>query len=192
MSSDNEYKRATAKVSARSEDFPVVGDVITCLHGEAKNYRYLLAHCEGGVVWGRVEGGALKLAPGAESVLLTTTLQEARLFGVDGELHIWRVGDAKFRGRRIREHAESAQYEEAFDERRILWGDHCEKQENGFALLADGMQGLRHWAPVELAAPSTCDVRLRVRSYISEVGAAQVTASRLVGVEVVGVKVVGG
>lgn len=189
MSTERGKVRTLEAVKASVEAFPVNGDVIEVLHGEAKGYGFLLAHTEGGVVWGRVEGGVLILAPGAEAIFKNETLQEARLFGAHGELHVWRVGDAGFRGRCVREDAGAgAQYAQAFDERRMLLGDHCERQENGFALLADGMQGLRHWAPVTSARTGKWDVRLHVRSYVVEKGSGvlEVAAARLVNVDVMG------
>ena len=188
MSSGNVWKRVLVPVRASVEAFPVNGDVTEVLRSEAKNYHYLLAHTEGGVVWGRVNDGTLTLAPGADAMFTAKTLQEARLFGDVGELHVWRVGDAAFRGRRLSEGGENAEYAQAFDEQRILWGDHCEKDENGFSLLADGMQGLRHWAPVTGVRSDRRSVYLRVRSYVGVAanGALQVTDARLVGVEVEG------
>lgn len=187
MSSGNVWKRVLVPVRASVEAFPVNGDVTEVLRSEAKNYHYLLAHTEGGVVWGRVESEALKLAPGAVDIFTKETLQEAWLFGAHEELHVWRIGDAAFHGRRVRD-GDGSTYTQAFDEQRILWGDHCEKDENGFSLLADGMQGLRHWAPVTGVRSDRRSVYLRVRSYVGVAvnGALQVVDARLVGVEVEG------
>lgn len=185
MSSDK-HKRILVPVKVSMERVSVNGDVVEFLRGEARNYGVLLAHCEGGVVWGRVDGSALILAPGADAVFTAATLQEARLFGDDGELHVWRVGDAVFRGRRLSENANQAAYEHAFEESQILWGDRCEAKQDGFSLLAEGMQGLRHWAPVTISNEKRCRVRLLVRSYVSSQGAAYVQDARLVRVEVEG------
>ena len=181
------------KTHAVRRTVEVPGDVIAWLKAEAPAYRFLLAHCEGGVAWGRVADGALVLAPGAAALFTTAVLQEARLFGEDGELHVWRVGGSSFRATRIDERAQQAEkpdFTQAYDEPYVLWGTRCEQQENGFSLMSDGVQGLRHWAPVDVAprseyAESVRSLRLVARVYVvqGENGAVQPAASRLVRVE---------
>jgi len=159
------------------------GDVIAWLEGQAANYEFLLAHCDGGVVWGRVDKGVLITQPGAQRVFMSATLQEARLFGAAAELHVWRIGESAFRARELRD-GHGDEFAQSYDEAYLLWGDHCEKQESGFSLLADGAQGLRHWVPVAVVdGRSVGSLRLSVRHYLRERenGALQAAASRLVG-----------
>jgi CRISPR-associated protein (TIGR03984 family) len=186
--------RKIMKITAVERDVRVEGDVVAQLRRESGRYAFLLAHCDGGVVWGRVENSSLILAPGGEALLTAATLQEARLFGDAGELHVWRVGDAAFRARELRDDAAATQgertYAQAFDESQVLWGDHCVRADNGFSLMEDGAQGLRHWAPVTLsdAKKGGRRLRLRVRSYVAcgDDSVMRVAVSRLVNIEVVG------
>jgi CRISPR-associated protein (TIGR03984 family) len=186
--------REIMKITAVETIVPVDGDVVALLKAHGARFRFLLAHCDGGVVWGRVENGALILSPGGEALLTAAMLQEARLFGEAGELHVWRVGDAAFRACELRDDVAATQeecaYAQAFDESQVLWGDHCVRVDNGFSLMADGAQGLRHWAPVTLsdAKKGGRRLRLRVRSYVAcgDDSVMQVAATRLVNVEVVG------
>lgn len=158
-------------------------DVITWLRERAVAYEFLLAHCDGGVVWGRVDKDALVTHPGAERIFTMSMLQEARLFGAAAELHVWRVSGTKFRARELCD-GRGDDFVQSYDEAYLLWGDHCEKQDNGFSLLADGAQGLRHWVPVTVSdRRSIASLRLSVRHYLRERknGALQPAASRLVG-----------
>ena len=68
--------------------------------------RWLLAHCDDGVVWGRREGDdapwrlSSAAFPDVSPPVSQVNVQQLRLFGPDAELLIWRTDDG-FLGRRI-------------------------------------------------------------------------------------------
>lgn len=160
--------------------------------------RWLLAHADDGVVWGRVDKDAANktaqlktsdsVAPDVSPHLRLRTLQAARLFSSEAELLLWRDGDNHFQARLISDVAtpDEGDWTEAFDERQMLWGTHGESKAEGFTLLRDGAQGLRHAVPVAVALNAKGDStppRLVVRHYLNRKGFARVVASRLVGFE---------
>jgi CRISPR-associated protein (TIGR03984 family) len=151
------------------------------------NLKYLLAHAEDGVVWGRFDNEELKTSGDVFTEfakLRSQTLQECRIFSKDGgEVHLWR------NGKEWRSHfTEDRHYklEETIEERQILWGTHGQKESN-FTLLRDGSQGLRHAVPFTDIALGIDNkllnpVRLVVHHYITydDVGVARISHSRLV------------
>lgn len=174
--------------------------------------RWLLAHADDGVIWGRVDNQALltsgeailkfhsTMQAGAPEfseikaaiqtcvALRSETLQQVRLFSEAGELLLWRDSDNKFRARVITEpkDGEKPEWDQCYDERQLLWGSHGTPLPYGFTLLRDGSQGLRHAVPLKLSIDndgSTRPPRLIVRHYISKAGFARVEVSRLVNLE---------
>jgi CRISPR-associated protein (TIGR03984 family) len=157
---------------------------------------YLLAHSDDGLIWGKVENGVLvtshdaaQSTPHAEvsPPLREVTLQTARLFNKNGEILLWRESETlSWRARMIYavNDSQEATFVEAIDERQLLWGNQVEALSNTFTLLSDSGQGLRHIAPISIAAEAL-PLRLRVRHLISEdeTGFARITASRLVTLE---------
>lgn len=162
---------------------------------------WLLAHDDDGVVWGRVlqmpDGQAAlalssDLFPKFSPPLRAETLQQARLFGADAEVHVWRDGDG-FRACRLQDGGDAAL--ESFDERQILWGTRAEGRDGGFTLLADGRQGLRHAVPLDVpesafGGDAWRPLRLVVRNYVRPDGQGQayIAYSRLAGLEYVEVR----
>jgi CRISPR-associated protein (TIGR03984 family) len=159
--------------------------------------KYLLAHADDGVIWGRLDGEVLRIARDAAGQhadalacsppLRVETLQQARLFGELAELLVWRE-DAGWKARLIRDEAtEQITWKEAIDEYQLLWGTHGTALEMDFTLFRDGAQGLRHAVPVVLAI-GAADVkaappRLLVRHYLADEDFARIVASRLVDLE---------
>ncbi len=153
---------------------------------QAKTWQlsYLLAHAEDGVIWGRFEGDRLITA---EQVfqefppLRLRSLQQCRIFGEPGEILLWRA-EKKWRSRLIRDIGK-----DFISEEQILWGTKGEEKE-GFTLLSDGSEGLRHAVPLtgicfsEEKKKLHRPVRLEVRHYIKydESGVARIFLSRLV------------
>lgn len=147
--------------------------------------RYLLAHADGGVIWGRVDGNDLRtshrIAP-ASPALHPITLHQLRLFGPAGELLMWQ-DDEKWHARLVTD----VQNNDAdiIDEDQMLWGDAIEKTtEDGFTLVREGAQGMLHAVPI-IVTPEQLDrheLRLRVRHYLveNEDGEARIVLSRLV------------
>lgn len=156
---------------------------------------WFLAHAVDGVIWGRVTDGVLETAdahfPTVSPKLRFATLQEARLFGSEAEVRVWR-GDGGFLGCRISDVPETGAL--AFEESHRLWGTVAQEHKNGFTLLADGREGLRHAPPLDV--PDTAfrsgvneryrPAALHTRHYIrfDEFGQAYIAASRLVGLTV--------
>jgi len=74
---------------------------------------------------------------------------------------------------------------DVIDEDQILWGNAVERLvKDGFTLLREGAQGMRHAVPIVITAEQLKhhQLRLRVRHYITENedGEASITLSRLV------------
>jgi CRISPR-associated protein (TIGR03984 family) len=151
----------------------------------------LLAHADDGLIWGTVNDRQLKLSgqvfPKQFPALRSMTLQQLRLFGERAEVLIWRDGDS-WRGRVL----EDAPISEprCFDEAQIQVGDHAEDSRDGFTVVAEGQEGLRHAAPLDKIPFEPADnrdrhhpLRLTVRHYldrIEEDGTLVIAHSRLV------------
>jgi len=145
-----------------------------------QGFQWLLAHADDGVVWGKMRDSRLWTSSTAFSEvsppLSDLTLQQARLFGPDAELLLWRTDDG-WRARIIREGA--GEERECYDELYLLWGDHISERQDGFIVL-EHSEGLRHAPPV--AADEEPPFALRVRHYLGydDDGQAHVLFSRLV------------
>lgn len=147
--------------------------------------QFMLAHMDDGVIWGKIDNNTLILPPQNQytPALRLETLQNVRVFGEKGELHLWRNGDGLLQAVITREDGkDSTDY---FDEDQVLWGDHSIWEENAFLLVADGSQGLHHAIPLlasQVINTDTRPLRLKVRHYITEdeFGFARIAHSRLV------------
>jgi len=150
----------------------------------------LLAHADDGVIWGRVQSGKLttshEVFDTVSPPLRAETLQQARLFGPRAELLLWRAG-AGWGLRVIKD--ESGEEGEYYDEAQLLWGNLWEQSRDGFTLVSEGRQGLRHAPPVDLASGDFDGehhpLRLQVRHYLTTdpgTGLLRVTLSRLIQV----------
>lgn len=190
-------KREIKSYPAVVELIPIssIGDVKDWLRTQASQYqlKWLLAHADDGVIWGTVNNGQLvtsdSVAPEVSPSLRTETLQQARLFAEDAELLLWRDGDNQWHARLIRRPAdgEIPTFKEAIDEPHMLWGTHG-KHCNGFTVLWDGAQGLRHAVPMELPLGENNETdppRLWVRHYLQEDpnGFTRIVVSRLLRLE---------
>lgn len=174
-----------------------IGDVKDWLQTQASQYnqyklKWLLAHADDGLIWGKVEdNGQLvtsdTVAPKVSPRLRRETLQQARLFAEHGELLLWRDGDNQWHARLIRQPAngETPTFTHAIDEPQILWGTDPQPLANGFTLMSDGAQGLRHAVPLIVSGTfneQSRPLRLWVRHYLKEDenGFTRIVASRLV------------
>lgn len=159
---------------------------------QAQRYglRWLLAHADDGVIWGRVEGDGLltsgSVAQEISPPLCLQTLQQARLFAPHAELFLWRDGNNLWFARLIRDaqQGEAPTWEEAIDEPYILWGTAAKPLGRGFTLMIEGGQGFRHAVPVEVRRGNLKEklLCLWVRHYLGEDtdGFARIATSRLV------------
>ncbi|MBO9999822.1 MAG: TIGR03984 family CRISPR-associated protein [Cyanobacteria bacterium SID2] len=200
--------------------------LIAWIEKQAKEWqlKYVLAHAEDGVIWGKFDNN-YKLITADEVFdgkifrvdlpkLRICTLQQCRIFGDNGEILLWRT-DEGWQSRIIRDNLEDEGSQshiiqdnlevDYLEECQILWGTQKEKghnqedgERNGFTLLSDGSQGLKHAVPIfvgedyfsrnkqKLHRP----VRLLVRHYIdyNDSGIARIFLSRLVKLKPVGEK----
>ena len=154
---------------------------------------WLLVHADDGVIWGRRESdGTLKISsdafkdsqnyPAVAVEMRGETIQQARLFGLAGELLVWRTRTG-FAARLI-EDGPLPPPDALPDEKNLLWrmGNIVEARD-GFTLLKEGEQGLRHAPPV--VPEGNRRPTLIVRHYVDydDEGQAYISLSRLVGLE---------
>lgn len=164
---------------------PSVGDMI-----------WFLGHADDGVIWGRVQDGKLITSDRAfnriSPPLRRSTLQQARIFGRNAEVRVWRNG-AEFRACLLEDQPDNNA--EAFDEETILWGNNAEAKKEGFTLMSDGRQGLRHAVPIDVpdsvfgtSSNKLRPLRLLIRHYLTydRDGQARIALSRLVNLYVQG------
>jgi len=157
--------------------------------------RWFLAHADDGVIWGQMRESRLVLSnsifPEVSPALRAATLQQARLFGDQAEVRVWRENGA-FSACLLQDNPD--QGAEAFDEEQVLWGTQSVEQRDGFTLMTDGRQGLRHAVPLLVSQdvldknPRSHPLRLRLRHYLTydTDGQANISLSRLVALEMQG------
>lgn len=153
----------------------------------SEGMNWLLIHADDGVIWGkRNSDGSIALSsdisefqPSFKSVgcqLRAETIQQIRIFGLSGELLVWRK-EAQMHGRMLTDDATTPN--SFWDEQHLLWGQPV-KQAKGFTVLQEGQRGPVHAVPIDV--PSKQRVALTVRHYINidASGTASVSMSRLV------------
>jgi CRISPR-associated protein (TIGR03984 family) len=171
--------------------------LINWLQIQAKEYqlKYLLAHAEDGVIWGQFDDSYQLIT--VDEIFQTVnfpklrllTLQQCRIFGDLGEVLLWK-NYTEWKARVVTDNTSV----EFIEEEQILWGTQQEKEINGFTLLSDGSQELKHAVPLtglsnyfsankkKLYRP----VRMLVKHYIKyddETGLARIFISRLVSLK---------
>lgn len=162
-------------------------DINEWLNKQAEEYqlKFLLAHAEDGVIWGKFKDGKLLTADSVFDFLPQLrlfTLQQCRAFGETSEVMLWQT-DEGFKARLIQDEKDT----ELIPENHILWGTQADKILGDFTLVSDGSQGLRHAVPLtdiefdknqKLYRP----LRLSVHHYIDydDSGVARIELSRLV------------
>jgi CRISPR-associated protein (TIGR03984 family) len=154
-----------------------------------------LAHCDDGVVWGRLSDASWKFAPERfrefTPVLSSQNLQQLRVFGAQSETLIWRTDDG-FRGRVLSDSSQSVEdWGKPLDEEWVLLGDRVKVQTaDGFTAVEDAT-GSRQVVPVECFEKDfivgkkvgISPLRLRVRHYFEQderSGSVRIAATRLV------------
>lgn len=169
--------------------------LISWLEQKAKEFqlKYLLAHAEDGVIWGHFQHDKLTIAhsvfPEIPELpeLRLLTLQQCRVFGETGEILLWQT-DKGLKARLIQDDSNT---EKLPDEVQILLGTQG-TEKDGFTLLSDGQQGLKHAVPLTGINFDSDDkkqnrpVRLIVRHYITydeKTGVARISLSRLVSLQ---------
>ncbi|MGB0384011.1 MAG: type III-D CRISPR-associated protein Csx19 [Ardenticatenaceae bacterium] len=149
--------------------------------------RYLLAHADDGVIWGRVDDDKLltshDVMPKYSPKLCSITLQQCRLFSQRGELLLWN-DEGQWCARLVTDHNISE--EDYFEEKQILWGDKVDRvdKKTTFSFMREGAQGMRHAVPIYVLKEEAQNRRLRliVRHFITynNDGEASIRTSRLV------------
>lgn len=184
-----EIKQGTSSTQSLTVN-PPTDDVRDWLTMQATTYdlRWLLAHCDDGVIWGELRDKTLALScdqaafPKAGLTLRWETLQQARLFGEAGEILIW-PGPQGWQARLRRDNTgEPIEY---IDEPHILWGNRQAPgtiPQHGFLQIAEGSQGIIHAPPIRRAPTDRERARLCVRHYLAEAetGMVRIVAIRLV------------
>jgi CRISPR-associated protein (TIGR03984 family) len=153
---------------------------------------YMLSFHDDGVVWGKVKRGSLITSDFAGSPspeFRPQTLQELRLFGEKGQLHVWRIGEGEFKAS-LASDGDAGEYEFLQTEEQVLHGTHFDGGNSDFMIVRDGSEGLKHTFPI--IDKSKFDgkkrpLRLKVNHYLEydQDGCARIAYSRLVGVKVV-------
>lgn len=173
-----DIKPTQCKISVIT-DLPDESNFEEWLNQQAAQYAltFALAFADDGVIWGRFDG-AWKWSGESFAVsppLRWNTLQQIRLFGANAEVFLWRANGA-WAGRVIVDGA--GEIREYFDEAQLLWGAKDGEEKNGFLLMRDGGQGLRHTPPVKIANEG----KLHTRNYLDydQDGSMKIIASRLV------------
>jgi CRISPR-associated protein (TIGR03984 family) len=170
-------------------------------HAETHGCTTLLAHAEDGVIWGRFDkkenGVELRSSYEAEitaktqvpysAALHPDTLWQARLFGSDAEVLLWReqgVPNAAWQARVIEDKtSKNTWFDTCFDEPQLLLGsDSTPLGETGFTRMREGSAELVHVLPVAVnVVDRQHRVKLVVRHYLAKnEPLAQVAATRLV------------
>lgn len=178
----------TDSVSVADLDGNLRGWLLT--QAEPHDLTILLAHADDGVIWGQVVDNALltshKIFDDSTSPeLRLETLQQARLFGEQAELLLWRTAKG-WQARLVKDISAGEHY----DQSQLLWGNRYVNSRAGFTLVEEGQQGLRHAPPVVAPKSKFDDKRhplyLCVRHYLKtdkETGIVDVALSRLVEVD---------
>jgi CRISPR-associated protein (TIGR03984 family) len=148
---------------------------------------YLLIHALDGVNWGRIDENGIKISHDVDRniapPLHPKTLQQVRIFNDSAEILLWRVGQHWQQRILIEIDLPADSQPMAFDETHLLWGTAAERQVDGFTLLADGAQGLRHIVPYIPHILLNQRLALQVRHYLEKYdnGIQYIAYSRLVG-----------
>ena len=183
--SDPIYK--IEKCEATVTPIPSVSNLEEMLIEQAQvhDLRYLLAFALDGLFWGRFDGEKWD-KKSASTQWDEQNVQELRIFGENGEVHLWRSGEG-WLGRKIIDGA-GDDFTEMIDEKQILWGDQakmCEKDPS-FTLMSDGQQGLCHIIPLSFSEISPFlkkmggyqPLRLHIRHYLANEDVARIAVSR--------------
>ncbi len=171
---------------------PILTDTVSAnlkdwLETQAQQHQliYLLAHADDGVIWGHFHQGHLRTSNRVlreSPPLHIETLQQCRIFGQEGEILLWKA-DGSWKAGLIT-NADT----EIIEEKQLLLGTRGKiHASEGFTVLWDGAQGLKHAVPftqIELQASQKLaqPLHLVVHHYIEydKDGLARVTLSRLV------------
>lgn len=172
--------------------------------------KWLLAHCEDGVVWGKISEGKLQLSSQLHQSTFTQlqsdTLSELRLFGEQAEVHLWRT-PAGWRACRIEDQTGTGDSFDEFqrlwgvridlDKAQRLWGKQSNGKRDGFTLVVEPGLGIAQAVPLEIAEDAFArtgsdfdtyrPLVLTCRHYLTydeETGEAQIAATRLVNLHV--------
>jgi CRISPR-associated protein (TIGR03984 family) len=152
--------------------------------------KWLLAHCDDGVVWGKRGANndlvtSHQFAPTLSPPLRLITLQQAFVFGPRGEARLWR-GEMNWEERAMQGDPTG----DHIDEDHILWGTEQVRlfEREGFTHVRERrQQGMEHVVPIKVSPQELAQrrLKLRVRHFIHrdpETGEARIFFSRLVDV----------
>jgi CRISPR-associated protein (TIGR03984 family) len=146
----------------------------------AQGMKYMLAFADDGVIWGRFDGGKALLAPEISPELHPQTLQRAYLFGETAQILVYKDGQAF---RQLLTNDDDPGNADRIELSYILWGEGGGSSfQDGFTLMVEGRQGLRHMLPLKDVQGKRA--ALKVRHYVDydEQNQAYIKYSRLVDV----------
>lgn len=164
--------------------------------GSGLGLRWLLAHGEEGVTWGRrASAGEWQLAstrfPEVAPPVRPETLSTLRLFGPEQEVLVWRT-DGELRGRRASDDSDAVpDWLRPRPERRVVLGDRLIERRDGFCRVASAT-GAEQVLPFDLRQEQfrgRSPLRLVVRHHfesLAESGVVRVALTRLVDLVVEG------
>ena len=157
---------------------------------EKHQLKYLLSYHDDGVIWGAYKYGSLSLSSDLieESPLFRAiSLKTCRMFGDDAELMVSDSGELGLQAFLLAEG--SGDLHRYYEEQQLLWGDRVDECVDGFSILSEGSQGLRHAVPVHnLELGPTERVAVQVRHYIGYRDSQAYTKwSRLVDLKIVSI-----
>lgn len=158
------------------------------------NRQWLLAYADDGVIWGKLTADqqlmtSNDIAPKISPELRWETLQQAYIFGEQGEVRLWREGD-DWHARLVIGDADET---DTINEHHILWGTKTIQNKNqvkdGFTQVQEGQQGMNHVAPLVVTDDGLRERKLKLLvrhliEYDADSGEARITLSRLVNIEV--------
>lgn len=171
-----------------ARDLSIEGHLTEWIEQHASADSILLAHLDDGVIWGYMNAGTLVTSDTADGrispQLRHETLQQLFLFDANSEVRLWRI-DSDFRAVQVKD-AEDKNAA-SMDEKHLLWGTKATSQTEGFTLLEDGTQGLKHLPPSHIFHRDGIILQeriyLTVRHYLTPdtQGVNSISMSRLAG-----------
>jgi CRISPR-associated protein (TIGR03984 family) len=187
----SETRKLAEDVTLPTQD----ADMMEWLRGQMNEKRkWLLAHADDGVIWGRWDGDKIitshDVAPDLSPPLRLVTLRQASLFGEDDELRLWR-DERGFLARRIGD--ENGADVIRFDETQVLWGDAIMplNDPRGFTHVREKKRqgGMDHVVPIDVSQDDLENRRLKLRvrhfvTYDQDTGEAHIALSRLISIEI--------
>ena len=147
------------------------GDLANWLDASAREHGlvWLLVHSDEGIYWGEFRDTGFAIGPLSSTqtpaTLNADRIQQARAFGENAEVRIWR-SNGQLRAALLRD--TSGEACAVIDEEYLLWGTDETQNANGFRILAEGNRGIIHAPPLREAVKQNQRAALSVRHYLRQ------------------------